>query len=220
MERWDQAPPVGTHPALAPRGALHPPRGWWRWVSVSLSVSPRAGIGGAHGWDPFGCSCPLGRDPTGDPVAAGSHPPCSVHPRTGSGPSQDRLGTVPAQYRDYARSPPSSAPEQYRDHARTVPGQYLNHLWTWIVSGLYQDCTGTMPGPDRDRDSTGPCPAVTPGLAAITVLLPCPGVPIPVPGAGRGGRCPRPGALPPLPAGTAGTGRDGTGRGGGGSGAR
>ncbi|XP_037993949.1 pleckstrin homology domain-containing family G member 3, partial [Motacilla alba alba] len=160
---WDQAPPAGTHPALAPR-----PRARWQWC-LCPCLCPSGRNGGAHGWgwDPFGCPCPLGRDPTGDAVSAGSHPPCSVHPGTGSGASRDRLGTVPGLYRDHARSTPCSVPEHYRDRAETVPEPSLGRTGT--VPGSHLDCTGTMPGPDRDRDrdSTGLCPTVTPGLGAV-----------------------------------------------------
>lgn len=226
---WDQARPAGTHPALAPRGALHPPRAWRQWVSTSLSVSPRAGTGSVHGWgwDSFGCPCPSGRDPTGDPVAAGSRLPCSVHPGTGSGLSRDRIRTVPGPYRHHARSTPSSVPERYQDRARTVPGQYLNHLQTvpgqyldhtWTVPGPCQDCTKTGPEPCLDRTGTGTVPDRAPRSRSGSLRY----CPAPIPGSPRSrGRAGRP-LSPPrgAPAASCGHGRDGAGRGGGGSGAR
>lgn len=203
--------PTCRHPSHL---TLHPPPGWCQSVSVSLSTSPRAGMGGVHrwGWDPSGAHVPWEWTSrvTRWLRAPIRHTRCT---RTGSGWSWERLGTVSGQYRDQARSTPSSVPEQYRDRARTVPGQYLNHTWT--VPGPCQDCTKTVPELYLDRTGTGTVPGrVRRSRPASPRYYPAPipGIPVPVPGAGRGGRCPRPGALLPLPAGTAGAGRDGSGR--------
>lgn len=226
---WDQARPAGTHPALAPRGALHSPRGWWQRVSMSLSVSSRAGMGGVHGWIwvPFGCPCSPGRDATGDPVAAGSRLPCSMHPGTGSGLSRNRIRTVPGQDQDRAgtvsglcQDSTGTTPEArlvlYRNSTRTVPGQYLNHTWT--VPGPCQDWTKTGPEPCLDRTGTGTAPDRAPRSRSGSLRY----CPAPIPGSPRSrGRAGRP-LSPPrgAPAASCGHGRDGAGRGGGGSGAR
>lgn len=234
---WDQASPAGTHPAGAPRGALHPPRAWWQWLSVSLSMSLTMSL----------CCrlCSLGQE-WGVPMAGTPSGACVAwegtiwvtrwlrvrHARCIPTQDQERPGTASGLCRDSTGTTPEARLALYRNSTGTVPWQYLNHLWMAPVPGQYLDHTWTVPGPCQDCIKTVPDPSWTrPGLGQYrtaprghararcgVVPLPFPGVP--VPGAGRGGRCPRPGALPPLPAGTAGTGRDGTGRGGGGSGAR
>lgn len=86
-------------------------------------------MGGVHGWGwvPFGRLCPLGRDPTGDTVAAGSHLPCSVHPDQ----DQKHPGTASGLCLHSTGTTPEARLALYRNSTGTisdVPGQYLNHL--------------------------------------------------------------------------------------------